>query len=57
MAKYTQTTSVSLSCPACGDEHVVKIGMQSGISVTCAVVVARSSARTARRLGVGSLQR
>ena len=30
MAKYTQTTSVSLSCPACGDEHVVKIGMQSG---------------------------
>ena len=30
MAKYTQTTSVSLNCPACDNEHVVKIGKQSG---------------------------
>ena len=30
MAKYTQTTSVSLNCPACDNDHVVKIGMQSG---------------------------
>ena len=31
MAKYTQTTSVSLNCPACGDGHVVKVGKQSGV--------------------------
>ena len=31
MAKYTQTTSVSLYCPACGDGHVVKVGKQSGV--------------------------
>ena len=31
MAKYTQTTSVSLNCPSCGDGHVVKVGKQSGV--------------------------
>ena len=30
MAKYTQTTSVSLDCPACGSERVVKIGKRYG---------------------------
>ena len=30
MAKYRQTTSISLNCPACDNEHVVKIGKQSG---------------------------
>ncbi len=30
MAKYTQTTSVSLSCPVCSSERVVKMGKRNG---------------------------
>ncbi len=30
MAKYTQTTSVSLNCPACSSERVVKMGKRNG---------------------------
>ena len=30
MAKYTQTTSVTLNCPACSSERVVKIGKRNG---------------------------
>ena len=30
MAKYTQTTSVTLNCPACSSERVVKIGRRNG---------------------------
>ena len=30
MAKYTQTTSVSLNCPACSSERVVKDGTRNG---------------------------
>ena len=30
MAKYTQTTSVSLNCPSCSSERVVKIGKRNG---------------------------
>ena len=30
MAKYTQTTSISLNCPACSSERVVKMGKRNG---------------------------
>ena len=30
MAKYTQTTSVTLNCPACSSERVVKVGKRNG---------------------------
>ena len=30
MAKYTQTTSVTLNCPSCSSERVVKIGKRNG---------------------------
>ena len=30
MAKYTQTSSISLNCPACSSEQVVKIGKRNG---------------------------
>ena len=30
MAKYTQTTSISLNCPVCSSERVVKMGKRNG---------------------------